>query len=679
MGNASSSGGATQEQTSAPTPSPSSTSNLPNGVEASLPLFTKQQQVLVKLLCSPILNQSQLFASWSDPSTTNDCKKQLVTQLDDLNSSYPGGLAGYISNARKLLEQSKQGVNPLEGWKPNVPTGQAFEIGTKDYNTVEALGVQELGSVGFVLVAGGLGERLGYSDIKIGLPTEMATETKYIQYYIEYILALQRKYAAQGTKLPLCIMTSGDTNDKTVQLLQANNYFGMEKSQITLVQQGQGVPALTDNDATIAMDGPCAVSTKPHGHGDVHSLLYSHGVAKKWVKNGIGWIAFFQDTNGLAFHTLPLALGVSKKFDLVMNSLTVPRKAKQAIGGIAKLVNDKGEERTINVEYNMLDPLLRATGHPDGDVNDKETGFSPFPGNINQLLFKAKPYSETLERTKGKMPEFVNPKYKDEAKTVFKKPTRLECMMQDFPTVLEGKDTERVGFTSVPASLCFSPVKNATSDGAALQKKGSPAGVAATGEADQYCAVREILRSIGCNVADAEPATYKDITIVPGPQIVLKPDFVCCPAEYKKAFPTPEKVNISANSSLVVKGSGVVIESLDLDGALVIECEEGAKGVIRNLTVTNAGWMLSPVVTSEDEIIAMRGYIIDKRETKRIVFKKNGSIEGDYDPNATTISAPTATPANGKSASRSVPELNQPASNETSQKQKEDECTCTIL
>jgi UDP-sugar pyrophosphorylase len=167
MGNASSSGGATQEQTSTPTPSPASTSNLPNGVEASLPLFTKQQQVLVKLLCSPILNQSQLFASWSDPSTTNDCKKQLVTQLDDLNSSYPGGLAGYISNARKLLEQSKQGVNPLEGWKPNVPTGQAFEIGTKDYNTVEALGVQELGSVGFVLVAGGLGERLGYSDIKV--------------------------------------------------------------------------------------------------------------------------------------------------------------------------------------------------------------------------------------------------------------------------------------------------------------------------------------------------------------------------------------------------------------------------------------------------------------------------------------------------------------------------------
>ena len=85
--------------------------------------------------------------------------------------------------------------------------------------------------------------------------------------------------------------------------------------------------------------------------------------------------------------------------------------------------------RTINVEYNQLDPLLRSSGFPDGDVND-DTGFSPFPGNINQLLFNATVYADTLERTEGIMPEFVNPKYKDDKKTTFKKPTRLECMMQ---------------------------------------------------------------------------------------------------------------------------------------------------------------------------------------------------------------------------------------------------------
>ena len=190
------------------------------------------------------------------------------------------------------------------------------------------------------------------SILKVGLPTEMSTETSYLEYYIEYILAVQTKYAKGGRKLPLCIMTSGDTNKPTRKLLEKNKYYGMSKDQITIVQQGDGVPALTDNDAHIqvASDDPFKVVTKPHGHGDIHELLYHHGVAKKWLENGLKWLILFQDTNGLAFHTLPLMLGVSSKLDLVMNSLAVPRKAKQAIGGIAELRNEKeGKTRFVSL------------------------------------------------------------------------------------------------------------------------------------------------------------------------------------------------------------------------------------------------------------------------------------------------------------------------------------------
>jgi UDP-sugar pyrophosphorylase len=56
-------------------------------------------------------------------------------------------------------------------------------------------------------------------------------------------------------------------------------------------------------------------------------------------------------------------------------------------------------------------------------------------GNINQLIFRLGPYVSNLEKSHGVMGEFVNPKYADAAKTVFKKPTRLECMMQDYPKV----------------------------------------------------------------------------------------------------------------------------------------------------------------------------------------------------------------------------------------------------
>mmetsp|Transcript_41249 Transcript_41249/g.124724 ORF Transcript_41249/g.124724 Transcript_41249/m.124724 type:complete len:822 (-) Transcript_41249:445-2910(-) len=654
--------------------SASESPSLPPGLEASLPLLTPSQRDLARKMCSEPASQSHLFSGWSASSTADaDAKRAFMARLETVDNTYPtGGLMGYISNARDLLDKSRRGVNPLEGWKPSVPAGQNFDdTGSKEFKETEEVGRKELGRCGFVLVAGGLGERLGYGDIKIGLPTELATETCYVQYYIETILAYQSKYAPAGTKLPLCIMTSGDTNSSTVSLLEKNNYFGMDRDQVTFVQQGDGVPALVDNDARIAVDpsDPYKIQSKPHGHGDVHALIHSEGVAKKWMKAGVKWAVLFQDTNGLAFHTLPLSLGVSVKLGLVMNSTAVPRKGKQAVGGIAKLTKESGEQRTLNVEYNQLDPLLRATGFPDGDVNDEKTGYSPFPGNINQLLFELEPYAAALERTNGAMPEFVNPKYKDSSKTAFKKPTRLECMMQDFPTVLTGKEAERVGFTSAPAGLCFSPVKNATADGAKLQAKGTHPGVAASGEADQYAALRSIMTSAGCKVEEAEPVTYDGISVVPGPEIVLKPSFMSCPGECGEKFPSPEKVKISAGSSLVVDGSGVVIESLDLDGALVIRCEEGATGTIRDLVVNNKGWEKVVDESLKNEVIAMRGYHMKKIETKTIIFKEDGSVEGYAAPVAVEISK-------AKSNSTSLPSLTEPASKET--EEKTSDCNCVI-
>ncbi|CAN0499603.1 unnamed protein product, partial [Scytosiphon promiscuus] len=43
--------------------------------------------------------------------------------------------------------------------------------------------VSQVKHCGFVLVAGGLGERLGYGDIKLRLPSETCTMTTYLQLY----------------------------------------------------------------------------------------------------------------------------------------------------------------------------------------------------------------------------------------------------------------------------------------------------------------------------------------------------------------------------------------------------------------------------------------------------------------------------------------------------------------
>ncbi|CAN0551365.1 unnamed protein product, partial [Ectocarpus sp. 8 AP-2014] len=90
------------------------------------------------------------------------------------------------------------------------------------------------------------------------------------------------------------------------------------------------------------------ILTKPHGHGDVHALMHSSGTAKRWKDTGCKWVVFMQDTNGLALHTLAPVLGVSKSMELEVNSMAVPRKAKQAVGGIAKLTHDDGRQMTVS-------------------------------------------------------------------------------------------------------------------------------------------------------------------------------------------------------------------------------------------------------------------------------------------------------------------------------------------
>lgn len=145
---------------------------IPSRLKKSIKFITDSQFALCRRLCA--LGQEHLFEPWDAMPPAG--RRKLADQLEKIDKEYTdGGIAGYIDNARALLEKSMAGVNPLDGWVPEVPVGEMFEMCSDAYNETEAKGLGELGSVGFVLVAGGLGERLGYNGIKIGLPTEMTT------------------------------------------------------------------------------------------------------------------------------------------------------------------------------------------------------------------------------------------------------------------------------------------------------------------------------------------------------------------------------------------------------------------------------------------------------------------------------------------------------------------------
>jgi UDP-sugar pyrophosphorylase len=252
---------------------------------------------------------------------------------------------------------------------------------------------------------------------------------------------------------------------------------------------------------------------------------------------GVKWCIFFQDTNSLAFNSMAASLGVSALSMLEVNTLTCPRIAKSAMGAIVKLRNVDGKRSvTVNVEYNQLDPLLRANSYSGGDTNGFN-GFSPYPGNTNQLIFRMEPYCANLLATKGIMGEFVNPKYTDASKTNFKKPCRLECMMQDYPKILDSN--AKVGFSTVPSWLAYSPCKNNVDDAAIAVKSNIPPSCAFSSESDHYNYVCKILRLHKVNIGQSKPQTFQGISAPIGPRIVIDPSTAIFPCEIQDCFPSP--------------------------------------------------------------------------------------------------------------------------------------------
>lgn len=149
--------------------------------------------------------QAHIVTAYADASKAEQTR--LLQQISALDSSLgSGGLRAYISRGISLMKGSREGLTPLAGWTPSVAPGYrqvrtlflisrchmrfsvslthvsfcgtclffcgSLDLGSGDFEKYEGVGLSAVGRTAFVLVAGGLGERLGYSGIKLSLPAE---------------------------------------------------------------------------------------------------------------------------------------------------------------------------------------------------------------------------------------------------------------------------------------------------------------------------------------------------------------------------------------------------------------------------------------------------------------------------------------------------------------------------
>ena len=186
------------------------------------------------------------------------------------------------------------------------------------------------GEVGAVLLAGGMGTRLGSEDPK-GMYNVGVTKPLYIfECLINNLMDVVKQADAW---IHLFIMTSDKNHDATVAFLREKNYFGYRSEYIHFFKQEMA--AAIDYNGKIYLEEKGKLSTSPNGNGGWFISLQKNGLLELVHDEGIQWLNVFAVDNVLQRIADPCFVGATIKKDCVVGAKVVKKNAPDEKGDYA--------------------------------------------------------------------------------------------------------------------------------------------------------------------------------------------------------------------------------------------------------------------------------------------------------------------------------------------------------
>ncbi len=214
------------------------------------------------------------------------------------------------------------------------------------------------GKVGAVLLAGGMGTRLG-SDHPKGMYNIGITKDVYIfQRLIENLLDVVKEAEAY---VPLYVMTSDKNHEDTTAFLKEHDYFGYPEEYITFFMQ-EMAPAC-DYEGKVYLEEKWKLSTSPNGNGGWYSSMYKWGIAQKAIADGVEWLNVFAVDNVLQRIADPCFVGAVIDRGCACGSKVVRKCAPDEKVGVMCLEDG----RPSIVEYYELTEELMDAKDEKGD------------------------------------------------------------------------------------------------------------------------------------------------------------------------------------------------------------------------------------------------------------------------------------------------------------------------
>lgn len=237
--------------------------------------------------------QTQLLRYYDELDAAG--KEKLLTAIENLNWDFEDALANPVDMSGKGRD-----IKPISGLRLSAIEAKKAEF--------EKIGVEAIkaGKVAAVLLAGGLGTRLGVDGPK-GAYNIGVTKPLYI--FEQQMKNLQEVNDKCGVFVPLYIMTSDKNHEQTTSFWKEHGYFGYPESEVKFFKQDMA-PAV-DFNGKIFLETKDTPALSPNGNGGWFGSLMRAGLGEDLHKRGVEWLNIYAVDNVLQRIADPVFVGAT--------------------------------------------------------------------------------------------------------------------------------------------------------------------------------------------------------------------------------------------------------------------------------------------------------------------------------------------------------------------------------
>ena len=222
-------------------------------------------------------------------------KQKLLTAIENMNWDCEEALSNPVD-----LSGKGRDIRPIQGLRQKEIEERKSEFEQAGVAAIQA------GKVAAVLLAGGMGTRLGVDGPK-GAYDIGVTKPLYI--FEQQMRNLLDVVEQCGVKVPLYIMTSDKNHEQTTAFWKEHNYFGYSEADVKFFKQDMA-PAV-DYDGKIILETKDTPALSPNGNGGWFASLQRAGLCEDLHKRGVEWLNIYAVDNVLQRIADPVFVGAT--------------------------------------------------------------------------------------------------------------------------------------------------------------------------------------------------------------------------------------------------------------------------------------------------------------------------------------------------------------------------------